>query len=89
GNPKHDNSKYCFAKPDDIYLVYLPKGGSTEIDLSDAKGIYAIQWFNPRTGAALVKGSVGSINGAEKATIGTPPEKENQDWLAVIRKALN
>ena len=26
GNEKHDNSRYCFAKANDVYLVYLPSG---------------------------------------------------------------
>ena len=29
GNPDNENSKFCFAKPGDLYLVYLPEGGST------------------------------------------------------------
>ena len=36
GNEKHDNSRYCFAKANDVYLVYLPSGGTTTLDLSKA-----------------------------------------------------
>ena len=36
GNAANDNSKYCFAKSGGIYLVYLPNGGTTELDLSGA-----------------------------------------------------
>ena len=38
GNEKNDNSKYCLAKPGELYLVYLPKGGTTELDLTGANG---------------------------------------------------
>ncbi len=37
GNAKHDNSKYCLAQRGEVYLVYLPHGGETELDLSDAQ----------------------------------------------------
>ena len=33
GNPTNDNSVFCFAKPGDVYLVYLPTGGSADLDL--------------------------------------------------------
>ena len=32
GNEQHDNSRYCFAKPGELYLVYLPLGGTTSLD---------------------------------------------------------
>ena len=31
GNTKDDNSKYCLAKEGEVYLVYLPEGGESEI----------------------------------------------------------
>ena len=37
---------YCFAKPGEVYAVYLPDGGSTELTLE--KGRYTVQWFDPR-----------------------------------------
>src|SRR5882724_8279905 len=33
GNPKHDNSRYCLAKNGELYLVYLPSGGASDLDL--------------------------------------------------------
>ena len=38
GNEKHDNSRYCFAKANEVYLVYLPTGNTTTLDLSNATG---------------------------------------------------
>lgn len=86
GNDKSDNSKYCFAKAGEIYLVYLPNGGSTELDLSDATGDFTVHWFNPRTGGPLLKGSVQSIKAGAKTSLGTAPQDPSSDWLAVIRK---
>jgi hypothetical protein len=30
GNESNDNSKFCFAKRGELYLIYLPDGGTTE-----------------------------------------------------------
>jgi hypothetical protein len=86
GNEKNDNSKYCLAKPGEWYLVYLPKGGTTELDLGAVAGRFGVKWFNPRAGGALQDGSVKSVNGGGKVTLGNPPAEAGEDWLAVIRK---
>ena len=86
GNEKDDNSKYCLAKPGELYLVYLPKGGTTELDLSAATGSFTVKWFNPRAGGALQDGSVKSVSGGGKAALGAPPADAQEDWLVVIRK---
>ena len=38
GNPAEDNRRYAFAKRGEVYLVYLPKGGSADLDLSGITG---------------------------------------------------
>lgn len=88
GNAKNDNSRYCLAAPGELYLVYLPHGGSAELDLrgtGDAR--FAVHWFNPRTGGALRKGSVVAIAGPGKASLGQPPVDPEEDWLIVVRAA--
>ncbi len=86
GNNKHDNSKYCFAKDGQVYLVYLPKGGSSELDLSGATGEFSIQWFNPRAGGDLTIGSIAKTTGGASVSLGNPPQDAEQDWLVVLRK---
>ncbi|WP_386817782.1 DUF5060 domain-containing protein [Luteolibacter algae] len=75
GNTKQDNSKFCLAKDGELYLVYLPKGGSTEIQLPE--GDFTSAWFNPR-------------NGEMQATTDLSGEKlsapDEEDWLAIIRR---
>ncbi len=75
GNRKHDNSKYCLAKENELYLVYLPNGGSTDIKLPAGK--FTVAWFNPRTGE-ITKPS--PMDGT------TLSAADKEDWLAVIRK---
>ena len=86
GNANNTNSKFCLAKAGELYLAFLPNGGTTELDLAGAEGSYTVNWFNPRTGGALESGSIKSVNGGAKVTLGFPPADAMEDWLAVIRK---
>ena len=86
GNTKNENSKYCFAKAGELYLVYLRDGGTTDLDLSGVTGEFDVKWFNPRTGGPLRDGSVISVKGGSRAAIGQPPAEMDEDWLAVVRK---
>lgn len=81
GNAKNDNSRYCFAKAGEIYLVYLPKGGTTELNLSGASGDFTVHWFNPREGGALSEG--GGLSGGAKSRLTAP---DGNDWLAILRR---
>jgi hypothetical protein len=85
-NTSGDNSKFCFAKPNELYLVYLPNGGTSDLDLSAAKGTFTVKWFNPRTGGDLLNGSVNTVNGGGSVALGTPPADATEDWLVVIRR---
>ena len=82
GNTKDDNSKFCFAKAGELYLVYLPNGGSTDLDLTAAKRTFTVQWFNPRNGGPLLA-TGNALSGGSKSTLTAP---DTNDWLAVIRR---
>ena len=86
GNSKNDNSTYCFAKAGELYLVYLPDGGTADLDLTAASGRFTVKWFNPRSGGPLADGSVKSVKGGSKESLGQPPADATQDWLAVVRR---
>lgn len=83
GNTKHDNSAYCFSKQGELYLVYLPVGGSRSLDLSNANGNFSLSWFNPRTGKSLHSDT--AYQGGQKVSVAAPGNEKN-DWLAVIKK---
>jgi hypothetical protein len=85
GNNQNDNSKYCLAKKGEVYLVYLPSGGTTEIDLKGVAGIFSVMWFNPRNGGTLQAGTVTVATGGSKVSIGYPPAATEMDWLVVLR----
>jgi hypothetical protein len=83
GNATHDNSKYCLAQPGRLYLVYLPQGGATTLDLGDAEGPFSVRWYNPRQGGALESRGPQSVAGGQKVTIDAK-DPAGEDWLAVV-----
>ncbi len=83
GNLKHDNSRYCLVKPGELYLVYLPFGEKSELDLSNADGFFKVDWLNPRTGE-MTKSDV-TVAAGSKVVV-SAPESSKEDWLVVIRK---
>ena len=85
GNAKNSNDKYAFAKDGELYLVYLPDGGTSTLDLSDASGRFDVRWFNTREGGRLERGSVRSVRGGGLVDLGEAPGDKDQDWLVVIR----
>ncbi|HUG93587.1 MAG TPA: DUF5060 domain-containing protein [Planctomycetaceae bacterium] len=86
GNPNHGNSRYCFAKPGEVYLLYLIPGGTAQLDLSGTDGEFRVEWFNPRDGGELRTGSVKQVAGGGKVSVGNPPRDAGNDWLVVIRR---
>ncbi len=77
-------SAYTFAKPGEIYAVYLLEGGNARLRV-DA-GSYEVHWFNPRAGGDLQKGSVTTVQGPGMVDLGNPPGSPGKDWTVLIRK---
>lgn len=86
GNGAHDNSRYCFAKAGEIYLVYLPQGGSTQLDLSGTSGGFSVRWYDPRRGGRPKAGSVPEVKAGGPAALGDPPHDSAEDWLVIVRR---
>ncbi len=77
---------HCLARPGEVYAVYLPNGGTTNLNLGKASGTFTVAWFNPRLGGDLANGTVTSLRGGGNRGIGYPPSDRKQDWVAVIRR---
>ena len=87
GNPTNDNSVFCFAKAGEVYLVYLPNGGSAALDLDGVTGQFNVSWFDPRSGGALKRGSVASVKAGGKVVArDAAPGSPEEDWLVVVRR---
>ncbi len=92
--PSHDlvdkESQYCFAKEGQIYALYTPEGLNVQLDLSDIKGKFTVQWFNPRTGGSLQLGSVSEIEGGKISNLGLAPKEQvtndSQDWVILVTR---
>jgi hypothetical protein len=85
GNAAGENSRWCFAKSGEIYLVYLPAGGTASLDLSQASGQFSVSWLDPRSGGALKRGSVASVQAGGAAALGDPPDSRSEGWLIVVK----
>ncbi len=76
----------CFSNGGAAYLVYLPNGGRTDLDLTGASGNFNVRWLNPHSGGALKDRSVNSVKGGGKVSLGNPPTEVTEDWFAVVRR---
>jgi len=47
--------------------------------------VYSVQWYNPRKGGALQQGSVKTVTGGSKVSLGLPPTDVDQDWAILIK----
>jgi hypothetical protein len=86
GSTTGDNSKWCLAKAGEIYLVYLPAGGTTSLDLSQASGQFTLRWFDPRHGGPLKSNRVASVAAGGTVALGEPPDSVTEDWAVVVRR---
>lgn len=79
---------YVYAKPGDIYAIYLREGGAPELDLSEAGATvnFTVQWFNPREGGDLQNGSVTSVTGGSNQSLGSPPSDPGDDWAILVKR---
>ncbi len=75
---------WCLADPGEVYVVYLPDGGSANLNLPNGK-TFTVEWFDPRNGGILRAGSTTTITGNGATNIGNPPSKPNEDWAVLIK----
>lgn len=83
------SNDYVFAKPGEVYAVYLPAGGTTTLDLSDASGRFEVKWYDPRHGGELQDGSVTSVDGGGSVALGEAPAEPASDWAVLVRRAAD
>ncbi|MFK7845209.1 MAG: PA14 domain-containing protein [Rhodothermales bacterium] len=79
-----DEEHLVFAKPGEVYAIYLREGGSPELDLEAYVGNYRVKWYNPRHGGGLQHGSVLTVSGAGSKQLGSAPYAEDDDWVVLV-----
>ncbi|WP_149276951.1 DUF5060 domain-containing protein [Pareuzebyella sediminis] len=79
-NPK----AFCFAKKDQIYLVYLPKNETTDLTIGD--GAFTIAFYDPKEGGKLYdKPNEGwKITKPNSVELSAYNSRNDRDWVIVI-----
>jgi hypothetical protein len=80
---------FVFAKPGEIYAIYLPEGGSTEIEMAGVSGVFEVKWYDPRHGGDLLDGTVRTVQGGSRRSLGEAPRDKSMDWAVLIRRPRN
>jgi hypothetical protein len=73
---------WCFAKPGEVYAVYVFGGAEVRLQLSP--GSYTTDWYDIRRGGGLISGA--PVAGPGEVVLGHPPRDEQKDWVAVVRR---
>lgn len=76
---------FCFAKPGEVYAVYLSSVKSPARIMLDTDKEFSVKWFNPKSGGNLTDGTILTVKGPGKKDIGLPPGNIENDWVAVFR----
>ena len=77
---------YCLSKENEVYLVYLPYGGETKLNLEGADGTFSVSWYNPRSGGELIQAALTKVEGGSVAELGAAPQDSEKDWAILIQK---
>ena len=83
------NEARVLARPGEVYAVQLPRGGTTTLDLGSTSATYQVRWYDPRAGGDLQMGTVGSVTGPGRQTLGMPPSQRDKDWISLVRRPAN
>ncbi|MEN8825614.1 MAG: DUF5060 domain-containing protein [Wenyingzhuangia sp.] len=81
-----DNQSFCFAKKNEVYVVYLPMHqGTTSLDLGFSKKEFIVYWFDPRNGGEFQIGDIKKIKATGIVNIGTAPKQSLKDWVVLLK----
>jgi hypothetical protein len=75
---------YCLVKEGEVYIIYLPTDAGEASLQAELPDPLSIKWFNPRSGGALVEGSIKTVKGSGWQLLGTPPSDPDLDWVLVV-----
>lgn len=76
---------YVVARDGAYYVAYLTSGDTLELDLGVHAETYVVDWYNPRIGGTLQKGTIGAVDGSGQVDLGTPRE-QGGDWVVLYEK---
>ena len=76
-----EDQAWCFAKPSEVYAVFVFGGKTTQLMLPEGK--YESQWFDPHRGGELIAGN--ALQGPGRVSLGEPPDGITHDWVCLVR----
>ena len=82
-----NNANHCLSIAGRSYVVYLRNGGDHTLNLANTTGNFYVDWYNPRTGGALVNGP--TVSGGGTVALGSPPDTVSSDWVALIEPVVD
>lgn len=77
---------YGFAKVGEVYLIYLPAGMATQIDLGQSALGYSVRWFDPKQGGEFQQLGLTSLKGLGMNTLQAPKNKSDKDWVILLQR---
>ena len=83
-----EGSDYVFYLENDMYLIYLPNGGTTNLNLGGANGDFVVKWYDPRNGGPLQDGNVTRVTAGGQVSVGNAPDSTNRDWAVIVSASL-
>lgn len=87
GNPTGNDAPFCLANKGELYIVYCSSAADQlQLDLSDAKGVFTLKWYNALKGGAFQDGSVTAVTGGGNIRLGKAPANDNGPWAIVLTK---
>lgn len=78
---------YVFAQEGEVYAIYLPDGGTAELNLAGTNGTFEVKWYDPRLGGELQDGTVRAVEGRGLRSLGQAPREPGRDWAVLVRRA--
>ncbi len=77
---------YCIANQNEVYAIYTEANANQiTLNLGNTDKIFTVQWFNPRKGGKLQKGSITTVKANGFVHLGNPPSEFDKDWLILIK----
>ena len=93
-NSRVSNGNWCLVERSkgSTIVVYLKSGGTADVDLTglgsstnpDETSV-SVDWYDPRNGGNLQKGSVTALQFGYTQSLGDAPSDGEKDWVVLLR----
>ena len=82
----NNKKAFCFAKKNEVYVVYLPKGENTDLAIGD--GAFSIAFYDPKAGGKLydMQNEGWKITKPNSVSLSAYNGQKNKDWVILIMK---